>query len=221
MVRTQRERKRVSQANRPCVSTGVASMLPARSLTTKVLPSRMLTVFSAIAITHGSLNAETQREVAGHTDRTADRRRDEVLLARNDADEGVGITGQDAVGPAGIVTDGKVAPIDRDPAATRALDVELHGPADVVEQTNMPPFGLLVEEGVDAFDRGHCHGVHRQHPERCPQEKRERSFLDRQRTCASWVRELTPSLRKTLTRWYSTVLALMKSCAAISWFRTP
>src|SRR2546428_612813 len=78
----------------------------------------------------------------------------------------------------------------------------------------MPPFGLLVEEGVDAFDRGHCHGVHSQHPGRCPQEKRERSFLDRQRTCASWVRELTPSLRKTLTRWYSIVLALTKSCAA-------
>src|SRR5216683_3714438 len=85
----------------------------------------------------------------------------------------------------------------------------------------MPPFGLLVEEGVDAFDRGHCHGVHSQHPGRCPQEKRERSFLDRQRTCANWVRELTPSLRKTLTRWYSTVLALTKSCAAISWFLRP
>src|SRR5260370_38685823 len=99
MVRTQRERKRVSHANRPWVSTGVASMLPARSLTTKVLPSRMLTVFSAIAITHGSLNAEAQRDGAGDADRTADRRRDEGLLARNDSHERVGVAGQHAVGP--------------------------------------------------------------------------------------------------------------------------
>jgi hypothetical protein len=33
---------------------------------------------------------------------------------------------------------------------------------------------------------------------------------------ASCVRDLTPSLRKTLWRWYSTVLWLMKSWAAIS-----
>lgn len=33
---------------------------------------------------------------------------------------------------------------------------------------------------------------------------------------ASWVRDVTPSLRNTLTRWYSTELVLMKSCAAIS-----
>src|SRR6267378_3437258 len=101
MVRTQRERKRVSQANRPCVSTGVASMLPARSLTTKVLPSRMLTVFSAMAITHGPLNTETQRQVAGDRHRTADRRRDEVLRARNDSNERVSATGQDAIGSDG------------------------------------------------------------------------------------------------------------------------
>src|SRR5260370_32541345 len=102
MVRTQRERKRVSHANRPWVSTGVASMLPARSLTTKVLPSRMLTVFSAIAITYGSLHAETQGEVAGNNDRTADRRRDEVLLARQAADGDVGITCQDPLRPPGL-----------------------------------------------------------------------------------------------------------------------
>src|SRR5438132_13320093 len=117
MVRTQRERKRVSQANRPCVSTGVASMLPARSLTTKVLPSRMLTVFSAIVITHGSLNAQPKRQVAVDPDRTADRRGDEVLLAGNNSDEHVGVTGQDAVGWEGVVADGQVARMDRDPAA--------------------------------------------------------------------------------------------------------
>jgi hypothetical protein len=33
---------------------------------------------------------------------------------------------------------------------------------------------------------------------------------------ASWVRELTPSLRNTLRRWYSTVLGLTNSWAAIS-----
>src|SRR6202171_3276052 len=145
MVRTQRERKRVSQANRPCVSTGVASMLPARSLTTKVLPSRMLTVFSAIAITHGSLNAETQREVAGDPDRTAHGRRDEVLLSGNDPHEGVGIADQDAVGRNGIVADEQVAPIDRQPAAARTVDVELERPVDVIEQRNMTAFGQLVE----------------------------------------------------------------------------
>src|SRR3989440_5707681 len=129
MVRTQRERKRVSQANRPCVSTGVASMLPARSLTTKVLPSRMLTVFSAIVITHGSLNAQPKRQVAGDPDRTADRRSDEVLLAGNDSDERVGVTGQDAVGWDGVVADDQAAAIDRDPAAVRAVHVEIEGSA--------------------------------------------------------------------------------------------
>ena len=28
-------------------------------------------------------------------------------------------------------------------------------------------------------------------------------------TCASWVREVTPSFTKTLRRWYSTVLVVM------------
>jgi len=41
-VSSQRERKRVSQPNRPWVSVGRASMSPRMSLTTKVLPSRML-----------------------------------------------------------------------------------------------------------------------------------------------------------------------------------
>src|SRR5260370_18407036 len=87
MVRTQRERKRVSHANRPWVSTGVASMSPARSLTTKVLPSRMLTVFSAIGITHGSLNTQAQRDIAGAADRTADPPPPEALPAPHDSDE--------------------------------------------------------------------------------------------------------------------------------------
>ena len=38
---------------------------------------------------------------------------------------------------------------------------------------------------------------------------------------ASWVREVTPSFTKTFRRWYSTVLVVMKSWAAISWFRSP
>jgi hypothetical protein len=33
---------------------------------------------------------------------------------------------------------------------------------------------------------------------------------------ASCVRDLTSSFRNTFQRWYSTVLGLMKSCAAIS-----
>ena len=49
MVRTQRDRNRVSSMNSPWFSVGVASMSPRRSLTTKALPSRMLTVLSAIA----------------------------------------------------------------------------------------------------------------------------------------------------------------------------
>ena len=38
---------------------------------------------------------------------------------------------------------------------------------------------------------------------------------------ASLVRELMPSLAKTLRRWYSTVWLLMKSCAPISAFERP
>jgi hypothetical protein len=51
----------------------------------------MLTVFSAIAITHSALNTETKRQVAGNPDRTAHGRRDKVLLAGNDPDEGAGV----------------------------------------------------------------------------------------------------------------------------------
>ena len=40
-------------------------------------------------------------------------------------------------------------------------------------------------------------------------------------SCAGCVRDLTPSLRKALCKWYSTVLGLMNSCAAISRFALP
>src|SRR5260370_33771327 len=154
MVRIQRERKRVSHANRPWVSTGVASMLPARSLTTKVLPSRMLTVFSAIAITHRSLNAQTKRQVAGDADRTADRRRDEVLLAGDDADERVAVAGQDAVGSDETPADDQVAAVDRHPAAVAAHEGELARPARLAEVGDGPPVGELGGEGVDALAGG-------------------------------------------------------------------
>ena len=39
--------------------------------------------------------------------------------------------------------------------------------------------------------------------------------------CASWVRDLTPSLLNTLRRWYSTVFGLMNSCSAISGLVAP
>jgi hypothetical protein len=38
---------------------------------------------------------------------------------------------------------------------------------------------------------------------------------------ASSVRDLTPSLRNALCRWYSTVLGLMNICPAISWLVAP
>jgi hypothetical protein len=40
-------------------------------------------------------------------------------------------------------------------------------------------------------------------------------------SCASFVRELMPSLTKTLRRWYSTVCVLMKSRVPISAFERP
>src|SRR5467141_1798547 len=132
MVKTQRERKRVSQANRPCVSAGVASMLPARSLTTKVLPSRMLTVFSGIALTDDSLKTETKRQVAGDLDRPADRGRDEVLLAGDDSNERVGVARQDAVSWGRTAAHDKFATTDRHPTAARAFDIEFQGAADMI-----------------------------------------------------------------------------------------
>ena len=38
---------------------------------------------------------------------------------------------------------------------------------------------------------------------------------------ANWVRDLTSNFRKAFPRWYSTVLGLMKSCAAMSRFVWP
>ena len=38
---------------------------------------------------------------------------------------------------------------------------------------------------------------------------------------ASSVRDLTPSLRNALCKWYSTVLGLMNICPAISWLVAP
>src|SRR5260370_10420394 len=107
-------------------------MLPARSLTTKVLNSRMLTVFSAIAFTHRSLNAQTKRQVAGDADRTADRRRDEVLLAGDDADERVAVAGQDAGETDGIPADNLFAALAVTTTTARALPIFLSVPAAII-----------------------------------------------------------------------------------------
>src|SRR4029079_11346552 len=96
MVRIQRDRKRVSSRNRPWLSVGVASMSPRRSLTTNMLPSRMLTVLSdmgsrVLSVERGvdERGARAQAEdhldakfaVAVLADLAAQRRHDRVELA--------------------------------------------------------------------------------------------------------------------------------------------
>ena len=45
--------------------------------------------------------------------------------------------------------------------------------------------------------------------------------VDSEERFASWMRELTSSLRNTFRRWYSTVLLLINSWAAISGLLAP
>src|SRR4029077_19643982 len=57
MVRTQRDRNRVSYVNRPVGSSSEASISPRESLTTNVLPSRILTMSSLMGRAFGSAPA--------------------------------------------------------------------------------------------------------------------------------------------------------------------
>src|SRR6185503_19098291 len=132
-VRIQRDRKRVSLWKRPWVSVGDASTSPRRSLTTNVLPSKMLTVESAIVPSSGrsllraayeAVKPLGQRVVALDLHAALQCRREQVLLPPNNPHEVRLLAADHAVGRRRALGDRHRPVAHLDAPAPRPLDVE-------------------------------------------------------------------------------------------------
>src|SRR5262245_17462494 len=156
MVRIQRDRNRVSSRNRPWLSIGVASMSPRRSLTTKVLPSRMLTVLSGMSglpcvergVHEGGPCAEAEhdrraeRPVALLVNDPAQGRDDDVDLAAQQPDQVLArrADGGDVDGSL-VVRQREVTVVDDQYAQRLVSDQQAHAPGDSGERRRLrlPP----------------------------------------------------------------------------------
>src|SRR5436190_127044 len=116
-----------------------AAMSPRESLTTNVLPSRILTRSSAtsgLPPREEALEEHQQLEVALGVQLAAKHRRERVLLAGHERIEDALGGGDDAVGFVRLLGDREVTLSDRDQprvGTPAAREVEADGPADTLE----------------------------------------------------------------------------------------
>jgi transposase InsO family protein len=105
------------------------------------------------------------------------------------------------------VVDGSISATQNTELVTRALKMAV---------ARQRPRGVVVHHS----DQG-CQNTSYDFVFAVKEKECKRTLLDQRRRLPSWLRDFTPSLRNALTRWYSTVLSLTKSWAAISLFVFP